>query len=68
MEQERRKHLATIVCSALILSCLEEGLYPGWDAQNMNSVHLAEKLGYKFDQEYVAYEVAGNEITHCFAF
>lgn len=68
VEQERRKHLATIVCSALILSCLEEGLYPSWDAQNMNSVHLAEKLGYKFDQEYVAYEVAGNEMTHCFAF
>ena len=34
----------------------------------MNSVHLAEKLGYEFDQEYVSYEVAGNEMTHCFAF
>lgn len=55
---ERRKHLATVVCSALILNCLEEGLYPSWDAQNMNSVHLAEKLGYEFDHEYIAYEVA----------
>ena len=55
---ERRKPLATIACSALILNCLEEGLYPSWDAQNMNSVHLAEKLGYEFDHEYVAYEVA----------
>ena len=26
VEQERRRHLATIACSALILSCLEEGL------------------------------------------
>lgn len=57
VEPERRKHLATIACSALILNCLEEGLYPSWDAQNMNSVHLAEKLGYEFDHEYIAYEV-----------
>lgn len=32
-------------------------LFAGWDAQNMNSVHLAEKLGYEFDHEYTAYEV-----------
>ena len=57
IESERRKHLATIACSALILNCLDEGLYPSWDAQNMNSVHLAEKLGYEFEHEYVAYEV-----------
>ena len=57
VETERRNHLATIVCSALILKCLKEGLYPSWDAQNMNSVHLAEKLGYEFDHEYTAYEV-----------
>lgn len=56
-ESERRKGLALIVCSALILRCLDEGLYPSWDAQNMGSVHLSEKLGYEFDHEYVAYEV-----------
>ena len=55
---ERRKGLATIACAALILRCLDEGLYPSWDAQNMNSVHLAEKLGYEFDHEYTAYEVS----------
>lgn len=64
VKQERRKHLATIACSALILNCLDEGLYPSWDAQNMNSVHLAEKLGYEFDHEYAAYEVARDEKTH----
>ncbi len=63
-EAERRKHLATVACSALILSCLDEGLYPSWDAHNMFSVRLAEKLGYEFDREYVAYEVASNERTH----
>lgn len=56
-EEERRKHLALIACSALIRNCLEEGLYPSWDAQNMDSVRLAEKLGYEFDHEYVAYEI-----------
>lgn len=57
VEAERRRHLATVACSALILRCLEEGLYPSWDAQNLNSVHLAEKLGYEFDHEYTVYEV-----------
>lgn len=57
VENERRNHLATVACSALILRCLKEGLYPSWDAQNMNSVRLAENLGYEFDHEYTAYEV-----------
>ena len=64
VKEERRKGLAQVVCAALILRCLDEGLYPSWDAQNMNSVHLAEKLGYEFDHEYTAYEVFGEERTH----
>ncbi len=64
VEVARRQHLATIVCSALILNCLEEGLYPSWDAQNINSVHLAEKLGYEFAHEYVAYEVDSDSRIH----
>lgn len=61
---ERQKGLAAMVCSALILDCLDEGLYPSWDAQNMISVHLAEKLGYEYDHEYVAYEVASECRIH----
>lgn len=53
--EERRKHLATAVCAALILVCLDRGLYPSWDAQNMWSVHLAQKLGYEFAHEYTVY-------------
>ena len=64
IEPERRKGLALISCSALILRCLEEGLYPSWDAHNMGSVHLAEKFGYEFDHEYIAYEVASDMRTH----
>ncbi|MBP3753936.1 MAG: GNAT family N-acetyltransferase [Lachnospiraceae bacterium] len=56
--------LATIACSALILRCLKENLYPSWDAQNMNSVRLAEKLGYEFAHEYVAYEVDRTRRVH----
>lgn len=55
---ERRRHLAMVACATLILDCLEEGLYPSWDAYNMNSVHLAQKLGYELDHEYTAYEVS----------
>jgi len=64
VEEERRKHLATAACAALILRCLREGLYPSWDAQNRNSVRLSEKFGYEFDHEYPAYEVSSEERTH----
>ena len=61
---EHRKGLASIVCSALILACLDEGLYPSWDAHDMNSVRLSEKFGYEFDHEYTAYELASDKRTH----
>ena len=45
------------ICGAkLILECLDRGWYPSWDAQNLWSVALAQKLGYRFDHEYVVYE------------
>ena len=56
LEAERRKGLARAAAAALILSCLEEGLYPSWDAGNRASLGLAEKLGYEFSHEYVSYE------------
>ena len=58
-EDYRRKGLAYVCGAKLILECLEKGLYPSWDAQNMWSVALAEKLGYHFSHEYMAYEVVG---------
>lgn len=51
-EDQRRKHLATCCAAALILECLDRGLYPSWDAMNRESVGLAEKLGYEFSHEY----------------
>lgn len=55
----KRKGLAAVCGAALILACLEKGLYPSWDAQNKESVMLAQKLGYHFDYEYAAYEIWG---------
>lgn len=56
-EDYRRKGLAYICGAKLILECLSRDWYPSWDAQNKWSVALAEKLGYHFDHEYVAYEI-----------
>lgn len=53
----RRRGLAFACGAALILQCLDRGLYPSWDAQNLWSVALAEKLGYHFSHEYAAYEI-----------
>lgn len=56
-EEYRRKGLALSCGARLILECLKRELYPSWDAQNPESVALAEKLGYHFDYEYKAYEI-----------
>ena len=56
-EDHRRKGLAYACGAKLILECLDRDLYPSWDAQNPWSLALAEKLGYHFSHEYVAYEV-----------
>lgn len=58
-EDHRRKGLAYACGAKLILECLKKGLYPSWDAQNKWSVALAEKLGYHFSHEYIAYEIMG---------
>lgn len=58
-EEHRRKGLAYACGARLILECLKRGLYPSWDAQNLWSLALAEKLGYHFSHEYEAYEITG---------
>ncbi|MDI9459469.1 MAG: GNAT family N-acetyltransferase [Bacillota bacterium] len=56
-EDYRRQGLATICGAALILACLERGLYPNWDAHTKESLALAEKLGYAFDKEYLVFDI-----------
>ncbi len=53
----REKGLATVCGAKLILECLERNLYPSWDAHDLRSVHLAEKLGYHLSHPYVTYEL-----------
>ena len=58
-EDHRRKGLAYACAAKLILECLKRDLYPSWDARTKWSVALAEKLGYHFSHEYVAYDIVG---------
>ncbi|HFI0257093.1 TPA: GNAT family N-acetyltransferase [Streptococcus suis] len=55
-EEFRGQGLAIICAAQLILTCLERGLYPSWDAHTLTSLKLAEKLGYELDKPYQAYE------------
>jgi len=52
----RQCGLATACGAQLILESLKRGLYPSWDAYDLRSVALAEKLGYHLDHPYVIYE------------
>ncbi len=53
----RRKGLALACASAFLLESLEKGITPNWDAVNLQSVGLAEKLGYIFEREYQVYRI-----------
>lgn len=53
----RKKGLAYIASAALIIACLERNIYPGWDAANEVSVHLARKLGYSFSHTYNVFNI-----------
>jgi len=56
-QEYKHKGIGTAMASRLILLCLEKGLYPSWDAANLSSLGLAQKLGYNFDSEYIIYKV-----------
>lgn len=51
----RRRGLAAVCAARLILTCLERGLYPSWDAHTRASLSLAEKLGYRPAAPYTVY-------------
>lgn len=53
----RRQGLALACSAALIQASLQRGLYPSWDAANLASVALAEKLDYVLDHAYPIYRV-----------
>jgi GNAT superfamily N-acetyltransferase len=51
----RRQGVATALGSQLLLECLSSGMRPNWDAANPESVKLATKLGYVYQESYQAY-------------
>lgn len=53
----QKRGIASACCAALILECLNRGLYPSWDAANPASAALAEKLGYRKVGLYPAWEI-----------
>ncbi|MEC5425222.1 GNAT family N-acetyltransferase [Virgibacillus sp. C22-A2] len=55
--EHRKKGLATVAASALIVACLDKGWYPSWDAANPESVKLAKKLGYVLNEPYDTYYI-----------
>ena len=53
----RRRGLARACCARLILTCLDRGVEPGWDAHTPASLALAEQLGYRLEHAYPAFAV-----------
>lgn len=53
----RQKGLATVAGAAIIIDCLDRGLYPSWDAGNLISVELAKNLGYVMERPYDTYGI-----------
>lgn len=62
-EQYRKLGLATLCSAKLILLCIEREKDVNWDAANMYSVHIAQKLGFEFDTEYNTY-IFNNDSTN----
>lgn len=59
----REKGLATSVAAKMVLACIERGKYPSWDAANVTSVAIAEKLGYHLSEEYACYRYTEEDFS-----
>jgi RimJ/RimL family protein N-acetyltransferase len=55
LENYRRQGIATSLGCAFLKWCLENNMQAHWDAANLESCRLAEKLGYSPIGEYKAY-------------
>lgn len=54
-EKYRRRGIATVMASKLILECLSKNKKVSWNAQTIGSVALAQKLGFEYDSSYNVY-------------
>lgn len=57
-EDMRRLGLAAACCARLILTCMDRGITPSWDAATPASLALAQKLGYTLTAAYDIWEVS----------
>jgi GNAT superfamily N-acetyltransferase len=58
-EDYRRQGVATTLAAHLLKWCLENNMDASWDAANLHSCKLAEKLGYISKGKYQAYYLEG---------
>ena len=49
---QQRRGIASACSARLILECMDRGLIPEWDAASDVSLHLAQKLGYRYAGSY----------------
>jgi len=55
----RKEGLATVLASKLILLCIQKNMTVSWDAANLPSLKLAEKLGFEYCSTYDVYKCIG---------
>ena len=64
-EKFQRRGIALAMASKLILMCLERNKKISWDAYDLNSVALAEKLGFELDSPYeIFFTDEDNVVVH----
>lgn len=49
--------MARVASAQLLLTCLEGGIEPSWNAHNLASCHLVQQLGYELAKTDIAYEL-----------
>lgn len=59
----RRRGYGSCVAAALILECLSMSQTPYWDAANLSSLRLAQKLGYTFAGSYLTWMLITEEMS-----
>lgn len=55
-EAYQRKGIGSALAAQLIIACLQSNKQVSWDAANLKSVGLAEKLGFTYDSPYHTYK------------
>ena len=58
----RKRGMATASAASVLLSCLEKGIRPEWDASSRFTVMLAEKQGFHCVREYQVYEISVDDL------